>query len=260
MTSDPADLSEWRFPNQATPLGSATYYAVRFSPPAQRERNAKLIAWYRLIESIAEQPRDPGVARLKLDWWREELLRLPDGEPRHPLARALRDSAMDSAARSAMRALIDAAEHRICTPPPTDDRGFGDDCRAGFGGFFVLLATLEPSGNCDLRLSRETGAYCAAVERIRGLAFAPQRVPGWLDPQALRTMDRTQRHERCEALLAQFDCEANERYPTVPILGRKLHALAGALQDKMRATGYAVSDRVIDRAPLAHLWTAWRCP
>jgi len=254
------DITEWCFPNSATPLGSASYYAVRFSPLAERERNARLLAWYRLIESIADQPRDPGVARLKLDWWRQELARLASDEARHPLALALRDSALDAAAIPAMQAVIDATEHAVRSAPPADDRGFGDDCRGGFGGFFAVLAALERTRSCNPQLSREAGGYCAAVERIRCLAVAPQRVPGWLDPHNLRAMDKAQRTQRCEALLAQFDRATGGQQLAIPALGRKLHALATAQHYKMRSTGYAVADRLIDRAPLAHLWTAWRCP
>lgn len=39
--------------------------------------------------SIPDEVSDPGIAQTKLHWWREELLRLAEGEARHPVTRLL---------------------------------------------------------------------------------------------------------------------------------------------------------------------------
>ena len=53
------------------------------------------------IREIARAPTDPGVARLKLDWWRSELARLATGEDglRHPLMMALHAAGLNADAR-----------------------------------------------------------------------------------------------------------------------------------------------------------------
>ena len=78
-------LDEWRFPNRATPLGSSAYYSLRFAPKELRDDLAALLAWRHEVTAILEVVSDPGVARLKLQWWRDELERTFAGEARHPL-------------------------------------------------------------------------------------------------------------------------------------------------------------------------------
>ena len=259
MKTGRSDLSEWQFPNRATPVGSPSYYAVRFSPAAQRECNARLIAWYEVIQAITDRPVDPGVARLKLDWWREELARTAQGQARHPLAVALQACTPAGRMLPAMQSLIDAAEAGLAEPHPRDDAAFAAACRRSFGGFFQILATRERPGSRDAALCTEAGAYCAAVERVRNLGRAPHRVPATLSPATVARMSAQQRSERFEALFGQFAVERATHERGLPDLARKLTALAGALHEKMRNRGYPVADTLIDRAPIAHLWTAWRC-
>jgi phytoene synthase len=260
MTSASPDGSEWRFPNRATPLGSPPYYAVRFSPAAERERNALLIAWYEVIQAIADQPHDPGVARLKLDWWRQEIDQLAAGRARHPLAKLMHEQGIGGPATAPMYAIIDAAEDQMRTPTPIGDDEFAAACRATLGRFFVLLAQLEPDAGYLTSRCVEAGAFCAAVERIRQLTLQPHRVPGDLTPQTVNALSKRQRQRRLDLLLDRFPAVRTDvRRLEIPDLARRLTALAGALQRKMRRKGYPVGDTLIDRAPIAHLWTAWRC-
>ncbi|MGB5495772.1 MAG: squalene/phytoene synthase family protein [Sedimenticolaceae bacterium] len=253
------DNTEWHFPNRATPLGSATYYAVRFSPPAQRQRDALLIAWDSLIQDIAARPIDPGVARTKLDWWRTEIVNLTNGSARHPLALALQTQGLAAPASAAMIAVIDAAEDDIRSPRPADGSAFAASCRQGRGSFFEILAQLENANDDVTMACRDVGGYCAAVERVQRLAERPERVPPALSPASLGRLSTAQRVLHFDELLGQFDLSSLEKTPPLPGLARRLTALAMALHKKMRRTGYAVSDQLIDRPPIAHLWTAWRC-
>ena len=253
------ETTEWRFPNRATPLGSPTYYAVRFSPPAQRQRDALLIAWDHLIQDIAARPIDPGVARTKLDWWRAEVANLTTGRARHPLAIALQEQGLAAPATAAMITIIDAAEDAIRIPSPADGSAFAAGCRQGRGSFFELLAQLDDADNDVTGACREAGGYCAAVERVQRLAERPERVPAMLSPASLDRLSRAQRVRRLDELLGQFDLSSLHAAPPLPGLARRLTALAIAMHKKMRRTGYAVSDQLIDRPPIAHLWTAWRC-
>jgi phytoene synthase len=259
MTDPTAEASEWSFPNRATPFGTPVYYAVRFSPDAERQRNALLIAWYELTQGITDRPLDPGVARLKLDWWREELDRTARGRARHPLAVALQACRLERAAFPLMQGLIDAAEARLRSAGPADDAAFAHGCRVGFGGFFRLLACVEPGAAYPEASCIESGAYCAAVEQVRHLGTMPHRLPPAMSPTAVGRMDAGQRRARFDALLQQFAVDHAARDPGLPALARKLTRLTQALHQKMRARGYPVTDTLIDRAPIAHLWTAWRC-
>jgi phytoene synthase len=73
----------------APPQGSTLYYALRFSPPEARPWLHQLHRLGREVQEIPGMVSEPGIARLKLQWWEEELERLFAGTPGHPLTRVL---------------------------------------------------------------------------------------------------------------------------------------------------------------------------
>ena len=253
------ESDEWSFPNQATPLGSAAYYAVRFSPGPMRHRTALLFAWYQLIQQIAEHPRDPGAARLKLDWWCQEAENIARAQARHPLAKELQSTGLDQAAVTIMTAIIDTADQEIRTASLKDVDEFSTACRDSLGHLFSLLTRLEHGSGHPADGCLELGGYCAAVERIRRLAECPQRVPDALNPQRLGKLDRARRTELIETLLGRFQHKGKAGSGQISDFARRMTALSRAMHSKMRSQGYPVMETLIDRAPIAHLWTAWRC-
>jgi hypothetical protein len=232
---------------------------VRFSPQAVRRRNALLFGWYQLVQDIAARPGDPGAARLKLDWWRQEATLIPSGEARHPLAIALQESVLDESSIALMTAMIDSADEEIRSAALADNEAFASVCRGSLGNLFRLLAELEADTTHPAEECLSLGGYCAAVERIRRLVEAPHRVPGALNPQTLRGLGRAERLERIETLLTVLRGSPPATTHRLPDFAARLTALYRALHSKMHRQGYPVSEFPIDRAPIAHLWTAWRC-
>lgn len=250
MTAPTPDDGDWSFPNRFTAVGSAVYYAIRFAPEATRDRAASLFAWHELIMQISEQPHDPGAARLKLDWWRQEIDNIHEGTARHPLAIGLQESELGDDPATPMGAVIDVAEDEITRPALPDEDTFVAACRNSLGAVFRLL---DPNGN---NANLDLGGYCAAVERIRHLGRCPQRVPEHLrSPGPAGTGERTR---RIDELLARFAGTDPAGTASAPDFTRRMTALARAMQCKMRRQGYPASEPPIERAPIAHLWTAWR--
>jgi hypothetical protein len=158
-----------------------------------------------------------------------------------------------------LKAIVDHADEEIRSPSLRDDLAFAAACRNSLGNFFVLLTRVERESDYNAGSCLGMGAYCAAVERVRRLARCPQRMPEDMGVEALRRMTPDQRVSRFEVLLGRFETTASSRLEQVPDLARRLGALAGAMHVKMRDRDYAVIDTPIDRAPIAQLWTAWRC-
>lgn len=55
-----------------------------------------IIAFYTLcreLDDVVDECRDTSVAAAKLDWWRQEVVRMSKGSAQHPVARALMDTA-----------------------------------------------------------------------------------------------------------------------------------------------------------------------
>jgi phytoene synthase len=259
MTAAQTDFAEWAFPNRSTPVGSAAYYAVRFSPEPLRQRNALLFAWHELIQTIAEHPHDPGAARLKLDWWRQEIANIARGKARHPLAVQLEQAGLDEQAVPGLTAVVDNADAEIRSPSLDDWHAFATACRDSLGNVFLVLGQLEYRSGLDADHCVELGAYCAAVERIRQLPRAPRRVPQDLSLRVLEPLTPAQRAERIDRVLDRFGVSDRPRTGSAPDFARRLTALARAMHSKMRLKGYPITGDLIDRAPIAHLWTAWRC-
>jgi len=76
---------------KAAASGSSFYYSFLFLPPERRRAITALYAYCREVDDVVDECTDPGVARTKLTWWRDEVARIYDGKPQHPVARALAD-------------------------------------------------------------------------------------------------------------------------------------------------------------------------
>jgi 15-cis-phytoene synthase len=248
------ERSEWGFPNRATPLGSPAYYALRFSPAANLERDARLLAWYGLVREIAAQPRDPGVARLKLDWWRSELEHLAAGSPRHPLSKELLAHGLSADALPTMHSILEGAEWPLCSPRPGDEGDLIERCRNAEGLLFLLFG----NGEAEVReTGLRAGAFCGMVEALRFASVQAATLPEALDPARLMRLDRTKRVRLIEAVLERTDAPDEDN--ALPAPARRLLAMAHAMRNKLRRRGYPCTGPVVDRPPIAHLWTAWRC-
>lgn len=74
---------------KAAASGSSFYYSFLFLPPEKRRAITALYAFCREVDDIADEVQDRGVARSKLAWWRTELAHLYEGQPTHPVSKAL---------------------------------------------------------------------------------------------------------------------------------------------------------------------------
>lgn len=75
---------------KAAASGSSFYYAFLFLPPERRAAITAFYAFCREIDDVVDDIKDPGVAQVKLDWWRQQVLRSFAGAtPEHPALQAL---------------------------------------------------------------------------------------------------------------------------------------------------------------------------
>jgi phytoene synthase len=76
---------------KAAASGSSFYYSFMFLTPERRQAITALYAFCREIDDVVDECRNPVPAQAKLDWWRQEIDRVFDGAPQHPVARALQE-------------------------------------------------------------------------------------------------------------------------------------------------------------------------
>ncbi|MBI2312146.1 MAG: presqualene diphosphate synthase HpnD [Betaproteobacteria bacterium] len=76
--------------DKAAKSGSSFYYSFLFLPPERRRAITALYAFCREVDDVVDECHDPALARTKLAWWRTEIASVYQGDPQHPVARALK--------------------------------------------------------------------------------------------------------------------------------------------------------------------------
>jgi phytoene synthase len=264
---------EWLFPNAATPVGSSAYYGVRFSPRELRHDLALLIAWRRQVRAVLDRVSDTGVARLKLQWWREELQRTFADQPRHPLSVRLRPLVARHALPTDPFLQIAAqAEEELLRRRPADEAALTESCERDMGALFELLTRCH--GACEpeaLDAARTLGAFCALVYLIRDSGALARRgrtvLPAdRLRDQALSAEALTQQAQRARlpqllppmARLARELLNAGRGAGSLPPFPRIRARLLEALLGELEASGFDVADQRIGLTAMRKLRLAWR--
>jgi len=74
---------------KAVQSGSSFYYSFLFLPVERRRAITALYAFCREVDDTVDDATDAGVARNKLQWWRQEVQSMVKGTPSHPVTKAL---------------------------------------------------------------------------------------------------------------------------------------------------------------------------
>lgn len=74
---------------RAAASGSSFYYSFLFLKGERRRAIMAFYAFCREVDDVVDETSDVGVARTQLAWWRDEVSRLFEGRPQHPVSRAL---------------------------------------------------------------------------------------------------------------------------------------------------------------------------
>lgn len=77
--------------DKAAASGSSFYYSFVFLPPEKRRAITALYAFCREVDDVVDECHDVQLAHTKLAWWREEIARIYDGTPGHPVGLALQE-------------------------------------------------------------------------------------------------------------------------------------------------------------------------
>jgi len=241
------------FPNRATPLGSSAYYSVRLSPAPLQDALALLHAWHQTLDNVATEVSDPGVARLKLQWWREELERSLDGNPQHPLTEAL--APLVEQFRLPATPFLEQADHvesRIRQLRPGDFQALEHWLEQGQGALAELLARCHGvDDEHRIRQARRHGGFWGGVFLLRDY--------GALRRQGFEPLPEGQTSPRAwgEHLQTRLP-SPRDAAPLPPVIAMRSRILA-VLLEEIADSDFAVEDQKIGLPPLRKLWLAWRC-
>lgn len=88
MSPTPKRLEEPYF-TRALPLASSHYWSWLFSAPEHRDPLLGVYALMAEWRALTDAATEASAAQLKFAWWREEIERLTEGRPVHPISRYL---------------------------------------------------------------------------------------------------------------------------------------------------------------------------
>jgi phytoene synthase len=254
------------FPNIATPPGSTAYYVARFSKPQWRDNLACIFLWKHELTKLYAMS-DPGVARIKLQWWIEQI-NLPIETPSsHDLARQLttlcaqHDSLMD--AIHSIGSVTDQHLHR---------RGYQtiDNLWEGcidFGGGFAKLINAV-SSNISNEKEILIGALIIAIEWLQmmgqyirnNINLIPQSLMNKYEIKFDQLLHQDkQAHARAllKNLFRQIESQASFPEPlrsSAPL--HKYYRLRKKMLDLLISEEFDVLDQKISLTPIRKLWLA----
>jgi phytoene synthase len=255
---------EWCYPNKATPVGSSAYYSVRFAPPDLRDALALLFGWRAQLRDVPVQCSDPGVARLKLQWWREELGRAFEGEARHPLTRALSPVVRRwDLPGIPFLEVADAAEDEVRKQPAPDMERLEHSLDRDHGALFELLGRCH--GITDppaIQTLRRLGSFCALVYLIRDLGAMRRRhhdpLPrDWLANTGADPKDDYRKPLRRLAQRARELRRGETPNAAPPVVAVRV-AILETLLTELERSDFPVLDRRVGLTPVRKLWIGWR--
>ncbi len=258
--------------------GSAIYYALRFAPEAQQDALLAVHAFYAEVTEIPDEISDAAVGEVKLNWWREELQRLFDGQPRHPVSQALAP-AIEAHALPAesFREVIQGTAMDLSYNVYPSFRELAVYCHRTGGGLTSLLTGVAGADSPEsARFAHDLGMAFALRRRLlsvrrnarAGRVYIPEdelesaglQREALLQQQtssALRGVFR-QQAERILAFLDQADSHLADTERGRLRSGIILAALDRALLREMAQDNFPLLEQGFELTPLRRLWIAWR--
>ena len=227
---------------------------------------------------MVDEVPDPGVARTKLYWWRQELARVFDGTPQHPVAQALVPVVREFALpQDQLQTIIDGMAMDLDQTRYLDFPALELYCHRVAG--VVGLMSAQIFGYTDPRTkdyARDLGVafqltnICRDVgeDARRGRIYLPQDDLARFDvaPSSLLRADHSQSFRELmafevgrtqqwyERALAQLpDADRKAQRP-----GLIMAAIYRTLLNEIARDGYRVLDRRTSLTPVRKLWIAWK--
>ena len=263
---------------KAARSGSSFYYSFLFLPPQRRRALTALYAYCREVDDVVDEMQDPAVAQAKLAWWADEIGRLYDGDPQHPVSRALAPHLLAFRIRRDSLLLVlegmamDLRQNRYLDYPALERychnvAGVVGELSAGIFGASEER-TFEYARRLGLALQLTNIIRDVGEDARRGRVYLP--------------LDELQRHGVTVAdLLAgryadgylplmRFQAQrARDLYaaalaalPAADRLAQRPGLIMGAiyatLLDEIEREGFRVLHQRVALTPLRKLWIAWR--
>jgi 15-cis-phytoene synthase len=256
--------------------GSASYYATLFVPRPRKDGLAALLALKTELTRIYKFSSDPGVARIKLQWWQDELQRVCTKQPaRHPIAKSIQSHCPGFFLHTHdLETLFQYLERELSNPVYASYAALREHIAGGTGRFLALTAclaedttrtaplpdlirlgiTLELSASLqDLRTDRRLGPMRLPADEIPSepLLSTATTNPDW---QAFFQLHTQRLRDELDHDVRTVLAHKNPGTLHLLVQG----AIQRAVLDEILRDGCRLLTHRIDLTPLRMLWLAWR--
>lgn len=256
--------------------GSSYYYATVFLSPEQQRPYDALFALWDELRTIPKRCSDAGIARIKLQWWRDELVRaFLAREPRHPIGIALAGQLGSTLAVDDLLQLTDAVEHELGHGDYPTYSALLQHAQMGGGQVWRLIGTsivpttepgilgelgarLELCGRLqDLREEMRIGGLPLPADELHQHGINPADLSRHLESAAFRALlaaNLLRLRGDLETLLGSLP--ARDGIGCLPVY--ILTTICMRLIDEILDDGCRLLTHQVALTPLRKLWIAWR--
>lgn len=264
--------------NKATQSGSSFYYAFLFLPAPRRRAITALYAFCREVDDVVDECSDVALARTKLAWWRTEVDALFDGQPTHPVTKALAPHIVDMhITAERLLAIIDGMQMDLDQNRYLDWPALKQYCWHVAGVVGELSASIFGYQNPQtLQYASQLGIAFQLTNIIRDVGDDARRGRIYLpidDLQAhkVRAADILNANyvDGFASLMAFEAQRARDLYAQAIALlpiedqrqqrpGLMMAAIYNTLLDEIQAENWQVLDQRISLTPVRKFWLAWK--
>ena len=263
---------------KAAPAGSTLYYSLLFLPERKRRAATALHAFHREVSAISDECHEPSVARIKLQWWRDEVQRMFNGRPRHPITLAMLAPVQTySLPQEHFMEIIDGVEmdldyatyatftdlslycHRVASMlamMSAEIYGYEDRQTLKYAHQLGTAGQLTRIIH-NVRDDGAKGRIFIPIDELAQFEVSAEDVMAGRDTEGTRALLKQQVQRARE-----FYSGALERLPEADryrqLGGLIMAAIDAATLHEIEAGGFHVLDRRITLTPLRKLWIAWR--
>ena len=264
--------------DKAAASGSSFYYSFLFLPPPRRRAIIALYAFCREVDDIVDECTDEHVAQTKLNWWRQEIGDLYQGQPHHPVSHALLPVIRDfNLPAEQLLEIIDGMEMDLSLHRYEDFKSLRLYCHRVAGVVGELSAVIFGyTDRATLRYAADLGLAFQLTNIIRDVGEDARRNRIYLPMDELAKFnvpasDILNAHQTDNfKQLMEFQYQRAQQFyeqafAALPAVDRKTQKtgliMAGiyrTLLEEIRRDGFQVLTQRTALTPLRKLWIAWR--
>lgn len=258
--------------------GSSFYYSFLFLPAGRRRAIMALYAFCREVDDVVDECNDPALASTKLVWWRQEVERIADGQPQHPVGLALK--AVDksiSLPQEQLLEIIDGMEMDLVQSRYLDFKGLSLYCYRVASVVGLLAAEIFGARDRQTqKYAHDLGMAFQLTNIIRDIGEDARRGRIYIPMDELKRFDvpatdiLNARYSDNFTALMRFQTERAEKYyaqaiAQLPDVDRRsqrpgliMAAIYRTLLDEIRRENFQVLHQRIALTPVRKLWIAWK--